>query len=486
MEYVIIEIQRTIVEPDGLVIMVKANPVVDTMPELTKMFGRRYVRFSMNECDETENFIFPFSEDLAQNFVQIARDSQNQESFWKPNEDDFVDDTVHDTNGNMLKVNRSMDLIPEISLDDIEDDWIEDWDDEEDEDWDEDDDFEYSEDLFDVDPLDSVDDNNFENGGNGTSENIEDMFNDFYSEEPLDSSYRTKRFSSDEIKKMSVHERHEECGKCSKAKNLYGLIDFYTYFFTNGCQATNEYYCPAMAFLYARAKDVDTLNSILQKYSFCLFSMSEDSREVSTQLVEIGVTYPYLSNSQIDYLEELYNNPKYCEVMDEILFDKEKLPRVISGITKDDLKKTNDTFSPKLLKQTFNSFILNLKAQYERDDEYTKYYVYVRRNNNIVRKEYGKVGSGECVLDGTLDIKSFIEYIEPKYGELCCERFLQSILERKPWYNDVESLCRSEYEWIHWNELLDISKQLISPEKMSDFKMDLALLYLKRLNKKKN
>ena len=141
MEYVIIEIQRTIVEPDGLVLMVKANPVVDTMPELTKMFGRRYVRFSMNECDETENFIFPFSEDLAQNFVQIARDSQNQESFWKPNEDDFVDDTVHDTNGNMLKVNRSMDLIPEISLDDIEDDWIEDWDDEEDEDWDEDDDF---------------------------------------------------------------------------------------------------------------------------------------------------------------------------------------------------------------------------------------------------------------------------------------------------------------------------------------------------------
>ena len=83
-------------------------------------------------------------------------------------------------------------------------------------------------------------------------------------------------------------------------------------------------------------------------------------------------------------------------------------------------------------------------------------------------------------------MKSFIEYIEPKYGELCCERFLQSILERKPWYNDVESLCRSDYEWIHWNELLDISKQLISPEKMSDFKMDLALLYLKRLNKKKN
>lgn len=478
MEYVIIEIQRTCVEPDGIVLMVKANPVEDAMPELSQMFGRKYVRFSMNECSETELFIFPFSEELAQRFVQIARDSQNQEAFWEPEDSEFVDDTVFDSAGNELKVNRSIDLIPEISLDDIDNDWDEDWDDE-----DEEEDFEYSEDLFDVDPLDSDYEDLYSQALEETKDSIEDMFNDFYSDSPIDQSYRSRRFSEEEIKNLSVKEQHAECNKCSKAKNLYGLIDFYTYFFKHGCAATNEYYCPAMAFLYARAKDVDTLNSILQEYSFCLFSMSEDSRQVSSQLVEIGVVYPYLSNSQIDYLEQLYNNPKYCEVIDEILFDKEKLSRKITGITKEDLKKTNDTFSDKLLQQTFNSFILNYKAQCERDDEYTEYYVYVRRDNKIIKKEYGKVGSGECVLSGTLDIKSFVKYIEPKYGKECSHRFLNSILEHKPWYNNIESLCRSDYEWIDWNELFEIGKSIIPLEQISQFKMDLALLYLRRLNK---
>ena len=63
-----------------------------------------------------------------------------------------------------------------------------------------------------------------------------------------------------------------------------GLIDFYTFFFYHGAQATNEYVIPGMAYLYGRAKDVDTLNKVLQKYSFCLWEMSQDSKEVTKNL----------------------------------------------------------------------------------------------------------------------------------------------------------------------------------------------------------
>lgn len=489
-EYVIINIERTAIDPDGVVLLIKANPVVDSMPELSAMFGKRYVNYAMTECEDTENFIFPFSEELAQQYVQIARLSQNRETFWTPDDEEFVEDSVSDIIGNTLEVNRSVDLIPEYSLEDFSEF---DWDNPIDEDdiYDEDEEkFEYSEDLFDVDPLDHTDDESIPKTSlqNVQGGDLEDQFNDFYSDNPtIDQSYCNKRYNEEDIKSMSVKERHEECYKCSKAKNLHGLIDFYSYFFMHGSAATNEYYLPGIAYLYGRTKDVDTLNSIIQKYSYCLFNLSQEAREATTNLLEIGTSYPYLSNSQIDYLEQLYNNPKFCEVMDEILFDKEKLPRQISGITKDELKKTNDNFSDKLLQQTFNCFILNYKAQCERDDEYTEYFVYVRRFNNIIKKEYRKVGSGECVLEGTLDIKSFIEYIEQKYGKECSNYFLTKLLKYKPWYETKERLATSDHEWINWQNLFDIAKEYFNEdmESLSSLKKDMALLYLRRLNKKK-
>lgn len=72
-EYVIINIERTAIDPDGVVLLIKANPVVDSMPELSAMFSKRYVNYAMTECEDTENFIFPFSEELAQQYVQIAK-----------------------------------------------------------------------------------------------------------------------------------------------------------------------------------------------------------------------------------------------------------------------------------------------------------------------------------------------------------------------------------------------------------------------------
>ena len=358
------------------------------------------------------------------------------------------------------------------------------FDDDNDDEYDEEDD-EYEDDLFKLDDPDISEQPIELVTSDYDGDAPEDIFNDFYSDD-FDSAISNKRYTEEEIKKMSVYERHDECSKCSKAKNLGGLIDFYTFFFYHGAQATNEYVIPGMAYLYGRAKDVDTLNKVLQKYSFCLWEMSQDSKEVTKNLLEIGLMFPLLTGDQISYLEHLYNMPKYCEMMDDILFDKEKLPRKITGITKEDIKKTNDSFPNRLIKETYNSFILNQRAQNKRDDEYTEYYVYVRRNNNIIKKAYGMVGSGECVLSGTLDMKSFIEHIEPKYGNDCADFFLSKTLERKPWYNKKEDLCRSYYEWVDWDLLTEIAKDYFGNDnkQIDNIKMDIALVYLKRLNKK--
>ena len=74
----------------------------------------------------------------------------------------------------------------------------------------------------------------------------------------------------------------------------------------------------------------------------------------------------------------------------------------------------------------------------------------------------------------------------PKYGNDCADFFLEKTLERKPWYNKKEDLCRSYYEWVDWDLLTEIAKEYFEDDQsqIDNIKMDIALLYLKMLNKK--
>ena len=301
----------------------------------------------------------------------------------------------------------------------------------------------------------------------------------------MNPNYSNVRFAESEIEAMSVKERHSICSLCSKHYNIEALIDFYKYFCYHGGAATDEYYIPALTFLYARKRDKASLNKMYRELSFFIMILSDDSKEVTNKLWKIGTKYPDLSIEQIDYLESLYNTSKYCEIMDDILFDKDKLPRQIKGITKLDLKKTNSQFSINLLIETFNCFIYNQQAQNIQDDEYTEYYVYVKGNNNIIKKQYCQVGAGEFVLSGTLDIKTFIEYIESKYGETVSAFFIKKILAIKPWYSDASELLRNYFNWIEWYELTNIAKEYFDNERESIdcLKLDIAFIYLSLLNR---
>ncbi len=176
----------------------------------------------------------------------------------------------------------------------------------------------------------------------------------------METKIEKERYTELEMKSMSLQEQLKLRDKCVQEKNLMGLLDVVTYFFKNSCAATIKYELPAMTFLYARVKDIDTLNSILQEYSWRFMEISAECRDVSLRLLEIGLKYPYLNSDEVDYLEDLYCNPKYCSVMDIILFDKECLPRPIKGITREELKKSNSEFPKSLISQMWRSMERNV------------------------------------------------------------------------------------------------------------------------------
>ena len=63
-EYVIISIDDNKRGSDGHVIIVKANPVKEDagFAHLAKLFGKKYYTYAMSETDETEIYVFPYSE----------------------------------------------------------------------------------------------------------------------------------------------------------------------------------------------------------------------------------------------------------------------------------------------------------------------------------------------------------------------------------------------------------------------------------------
>ena len=76
---------------DGHVIVVKANPVkVDRgLSHIMRLFSTKYVKYTMNETEETDIFIFPFSEENKKYLISCARSAEQEHDSWEPNEDDF-------------------------------------------------------------------------------------------------------------------------------------------------------------------------------------------------------------------------------------------------------------------------------------------------------------------------------------------------------------------------------------------------------------
>ena len=137
---------------------------------------------------------------------------------------------------------------------------------------------------------------------------------------------------------MSIEERYQERQKCAKDRNIFGMIDIFSYDFKKFGVSANGDKLIALSFLYGRTGEIRDFEFFIEDNRDIMLFAEQETVEISNFMLRIGLDYPDLNDCQLDYLEMLYNNKKYCSIIDELLFDKEKLPRVITGITREQLK----------------------------------------------------------------------------------------------------------------------------------------------------
>jgi hypothetical protein len=295
----------------------------------------------------------------------------------------------------------------------------------------------------------------------------------------------TRRYSDEELDKMSVRERYDERLKCSKEKNELGQRDIFTFNFKKFGIAASPISLFAISYLYGKTGAEDEFMALLRMNSHLLFDVDEDARELSQFFLLIGMKFPDLDNAELKRLEELYNDTRYCGLVDELLFDKELLPRRITGITRDDLERRNDSFPDRLLDDVFRAFVRN-SNQYD-DNEDTVWQIYDRRNNCIISKPYKELGSGEIIADGTIDSFIFYNLIEEKYGKDYLDFFVQKIKDLRYKSYDIElSKFRGLKDmWIDFGHLMDFAKMKSNDEnRLLEIKRLIALAFLLKCNSK--
>lgn len=89
---------------DSLVIVVRANPVNYLQVNMGGV-ERFIANYCIHECDETEFFIFPYTESILHSLLNQAR-SGDDNVFWKPNPNDFYNSQVPIQTGEIREIKR--------------------------------------------------------------------------------------------------------------------------------------------------------------------------------------------------------------------------------------------------------------------------------------------------------------------------------------------------------------------------------------------
>lgn len=293
-----------------------------------------------------------------------------------------------------------------------------------------------------------------------------------------------RRYSEEELEKMSIKERGDERLKCSKDKNTLGLRDIFTYDFKTS-KAASPLSLLAISYLYGKSDAYDELMALLRMSSHILFDVDEDVIELSQFFLSIGMKFPHLDNAELDKLEALYNDTRYCILVDDLLYDKDLLSRKIKGITREDLERRNDTFPDRLLDDVFQAFVRN-SNMYEHNKD-TIWLIYDRRNNCITSKPYKEKGAGEIIADGIIDASIFFNLIEEKYEKEYLDFFVQKIknLRYNPYDMELSEFRGHQDIWIDFKHLMTFAKMKTNDEnRLLEIKRLIALAFLLSWNSK--
>jgi len=280
------------------------------------------------------------------------------------------------------------------------------------------------------------------------------------------------------LKVMSVDELYQFKRDCANNKDIKSLLVITVYQFKHGSDATNVNNIPEMAYYFGRLHDLDSFKSLLDEYSFALWSLPQSCISIAEKLFIIGSKFPILNENEISYLEKLYCDTKTFEIMDRMMFDIELLPRSIKKLDKTLLNRKNNEYSEPFLKQIFECFDKNDKL----DQSYDRLYVYSRIKNSVIRKTYEDLGLGEyCIIYYAIS-DEFHKFIQAKYGENCANFFAQNLCFSEN--NDWEEFKTSSSYALNLKSIVNVARKYFKNnlDSIEEIKSDLAWMYLQECN----
>lgn len=110
-KFVIIKIEDNHLNPDGHSLIVKANHIENApgFGYLSEMFGNKYYTYSLDETSDTEMFVFPFSEELLNHMLCVAR-QKDEDIFWEPDLSLFYDARLRLRDGTIKIIHKSIEF----------------------------------------------------------------------------------------------------------------------------------------------------------------------------------------------------------------------------------------------------------------------------------------------------------------------------------------------------------------------------------------
>lgn len=284
-----------------------------------------------------------------------------------------------------------------------------------------------------------------------------------------------KKITEFDLSKMSSKERFELRRSCAKNRDIESLLTIVKFHFIKGSKATNETNLPEMFYYYGRLDRIESLHEYLSDKTFYFNLLSDSCRELAFNLMKIGHKFPFLVESEIDYLEDKYCDPKTFELFDIIMFDKELLPRPIKKLEREFTSEKSEGFSKVFLLEVYNCFSENKKLMSNNE----KLFIYSIWQNKIIKKEYSEIGTGEYVITQPIRSSELWDLLNKKLGEY----FADSIVKNLCYHDNWEQFKNLSWFNLDPNLIEESLLYFVNDKDKSDaIKTDISQFWLNKVN----
>lgn len=284
-----------------------------------------------------------------------------------------------------------------------------------------------------------------------------------------------------DISRLTLEEKWALKQKYADDWDFEGLYEIVKHDFIHGSLATIEFDLPELAFLGGRVDRVEDFLSTFQKQRMFLFGLPEETFQMAQMMLNIGVNYPYLSEKELDYLEEIASSPSTCEICKYILADKERLPRHINVFDLKTLNNKKDNPDSAFLLKAYSYSLQNEDLDQDEDS----LFVYDRTNDVFIRRKYNNLVYGEFIVDCSTRSQHLHSMLKDKFGSDFAEFSAKELTKQMGRFvdDDWKRMMDEYFISVSTEQIESIINHYYNDEHTRDLvRSEVALLWLNRIN----